>query len=132
MFQIDHGYGVAKEALLIFDVKTSHKEHLATKGYLLQDLLHGNNYSLSYGGWFNISFITSDLVISQTSFWIFRKKNNFLVKKKNEFLKKKFEVVEKIWSSWKKIEVFEKNWSLWKKLKFLKKIEVFKIMTILG
>ena len=40
--QIDEGYGVAKEALLILDVKTSHKEHLATKGYTLQYLLQGN------------------------------------------------------------------------------------------
>ena len=41
VFQVDEGYGVAKEALLIFDLKTSHKQHLATKGYTLHDLLQG-------------------------------------------------------------------------------------------
>ena len=42
--QVDDGYGIAKEALLLFDLKTSHKEYLASKGYTLQDLLQGKTY----------------------------------------------------------------------------------------
>ncbi|XP_046355848.2 uncharacterized protein PYUK71.03c-like isoform X2 [Haliotis rufescens] len=38
-FEVDRGHGVSSEDLLIFDVKQSSKDHLATKGFPLKDLL---------------------------------------------------------------------------------------------
>ncbi|KAK2187826.1 hypothetical protein NP493_153g05007 [Ridgeia piscesae] len=42
-FEIDSGLGVLKEALLIIDMKLSHKEHLATKCYTLKELFDGSH-----------------------------------------------------------------------------------------
>lgn len=40
--QIDHGYGVERDALLILDIKTKpHKTHIATQAFTLQELLGG-------------------------------------------------------------------------------------------
>lgn len=39
-FEIDRGHGVSAEAVLIFDIKHSHKEHIATKGFTLKEILN--------------------------------------------------------------------------------------------
>ena len=46
--QVDYGHGVPKEALLVFDLKASRKEHLATRGYTLQELLGGMFRQITY------------------------------------------------------------------------------------
>ncbi|ESP01610.1 hypothetical protein LOTGIDRAFT_238227 [Lottia gigantea] len=38
-FEIDRGHGISADSLLIFDIKRSSKDHLATKGYTLRYLL---------------------------------------------------------------------------------------------
>ncbi|KAK7104209.1 hypothetical protein V1264_018965 [Littorina saxatilis] len=38
-FEIDRGHGVSPDATLTFDIKRSSKEHIATKGYTLREIL---------------------------------------------------------------------------------------------
>ncbi|XP_041353742.1 tricalbin-3-like isoform X2 [Gigantopelta aegis] len=42
-FEIDRGHGVSPDAMLIFDVKRSSKEHVTTKSYSLKYLLEGTD-----------------------------------------------------------------------------------------
>ncbi|XP_064636611.1 uncharacterized protein LOC135493308 [Lineus longissimus] len=52
-FEVDRSGGVPADALLILDVKSTHKnQHIATKGYTLRQLFHGSHHQVA--GWVNL------------------------------------------------------------------------------
>ncbi|XP_052824922.1 uncharacterized protein LOC106869820 isoform X2 [Octopus bimaculoides] len=53
-FEVDRGAGVSAEALLVFDMKKATKEHLASKGFTIRELL-GENESGTVRKWLTLN-----------------------------------------------------------------------------